>query len=140
MKISQSLKLPLCLLVFFSYSSVGSLPRQKVTLKLLQCGAFPQPAVLQECMNPVWVPTAHQSCQNTCSTWLPCCRPQLLLQHGLPSGHIHLLQHGYLLHCDPPWAAGARLPHHGLYCELHVNLSSGAWSTFCPSFSTDLGV
>ncbi|XP_051634462.1 uncharacterized protein LOC127467021 [Manacus candei] len=39
----------------------------------------------------------------------------------------------------PPWAAGAPLLHHGLHHGLQ-GLSSGAWSTSCPSFCTDLGV
>lgn len=52
--------------------------------------------------------TGGSSCQEPAPAWALLCRLQL------PSGHIHLLWHGalhqlqheYLRHHDPPWAAG----------------------------------
>ncbi|XP_051634094.1 uncharacterized protein LOC127466819 [Manacus candei] len=99
--------------------------------------------------------------QMSCTSMGPPQGPQVLpgknlLQRGLPSPRAAGLQqdpapswasHGVTASFRhppaparaPPWAAGAQLLHHGLHHGLQ-GLSSGAWSTSCPSFCTDLGV
>lgn len=47
---------------------------------------------------------------------------------------------GSSLPCGPPWAAGTRLPHHGLPQGLQGSVNSSAWSSSVSSFCPDLGV
>jgi len=91
--------------------------------------------------------TGRSSCQGPAPPWVLC-------GMQLCSGHICLLQYGFLhrLWCGPPLAAAAAsftvvlfmgcrefLLHHGLLSGLLGNLCSGTWSTVSLSFSADLG-
>jgi len=104
------------------------------------------------------LPTGYSTSEMVCCSGVP---PQVtapartLLQCGLSMGPCIFLQgtftccnmessstdcRAYVLHHSHPWAAWVSLPHHGLLHRLQENLFSDAWSTFSPSFFTDLGV
>jgi len=83
-------------------------------------------------------PRRHRFCQEPAPLWAI---------HGVTASFGHppapvwsppWAAGGDLLHCGPPWAAEDSLPHCGLLHELQGNLCSSTWSTFSPSFFTDL--
>ena len=122
-----------------------SFPQATGLHKLLRHGSFPWDAVLHEQITLVWVPhRVSGPARNLAPAWSPLhgttSPARSLLQHGLSTGSQPLWAHAPTLAWGPSQAAGGYQLHHGLLHGLQGNLCSGAWSTSCSSFFTDLGV
>ena len=138
-----------------------SFPRAAVLHQLLQRGSLPWGADLQEQTAPAWVPHGVRSpASKPAPVWAPLSMgPQVLpgacSSVGFPRATASFRFLHLALAWGPPQATGGisaplssflhglqgdSLLHHGLHHGLQGDLCSGAWSTSCPSFCTDLGV
>ena len=133
--------------------------RLQLFMNCYSVGPFPQDAILEELVDPAWVPRVSEVLptnlfwRGVLSPWVHRSWQEpapAQASHGVTAsfGHPPALAWGaswsaggYLLHHGPPWAAGGQpaSPWSALRAAGE-NLCSGTWRTSLSSFPTDLGV